>query len=157
VVTQTIGPAMAAALDLKQDWGVLVADVAANSAAETAGNQIKEIIVSLNGQKMEKGRPFGGNNYQKARGSGTLGLLRDEQKLEKKVAVLERPRDPDRILSLLNGESNTIRKLGILVVELDEKVTPMLPPLRRLSGVVVAGLAAFAPDRTENFVPGDVI
>src|SRR5262249_8281433 len=43
VVAQTISPAMAAALDLKQNWGVLVADISANSAAEAAGLQIKDI------------------------------------------------------------------------------------------------------------------
>ncbi|MGH9719067.1 MAG: trypsin-like peptidase domain-containing protein [Bryobacteraceae bacterium] len=157
VVAQTISPALATALDLKQDWGVLVADVAANSAAESAGLQIKDIIVSLNGKIMENARQFGVNIYQNAGQVVTLELLRGEQKLERKVGVLERPRDPDRILSLLNGDSNTIRKLGILVVELDEKVTPLLPPLRRLNGVVVAGLASGAPDRTEDFLPGDVI
>jgi S1-C subfamily serine protease len=71
--------------------------------------------------------------------------------------VLERPRDPDRIASLLNGEANVIRKLGVVVVELDEKVTPMLPPLRRLDGVVVAGLAAGSAEHSDPLLSGDVI
>lgn len=157
VVAQTITPALATALELKQDWGVLVADVESSSAAESAGLEIKDIILTLNGKPMENARQFGVNIYRNAGQTVIVELLRGDQKLQKQVAVLERPRDPDRILSLLNGESNSVRKLGILAVELDEKVTPMLPTLRRLSGVVVAGLASGAPDRAENFLPGDVI
>lgn len=157
VVAQTITPALAAALELEQDWGVLVSDVASGGSAESAGLEIKDIILTLNGKTMENARQFGVNIYQNAGETVTMGLLRGKQKLEKKVVVLERPRDPDRILSLLDGDTNTIRKLGIVVVELDEKVTPMLPPLRRLAGVVVAGQVAGIAERAENLLPGDVI
>src|SRR5262249_22479525 len=140
VVAQTITPALAAALDLKQDWGVVVSDVVPGGSAESAGLELKDIILTLNGKTMENARQFGVNIYRNAGEVITVGLLRGEKKLEKKVAVLERPRDPDRILSLLSGDS-AVPRLGILVVELDEKVTPMLPALRRLDGVVVAGQA----------------
>jgi serine protease Do len=157
VIAQTISPKLAAALNLKQDWGVLLADVTSGSAAESAGLEVKDIVLSLNGKSLENARQFGVNIYQHAGETIVLELLRGDKKVEKRVAVLERQRDPNRIQSLLNGEANTIGKLGILAVELDEKVTPMLPPLRRLAGVVVAGLAAGTADRRENFQPGDVI
>jgi serine protease Do len=157
VVAQTISPKLASALKLKQDWGVLISDVASGSSAESAGIEVNDIVISLNGKQMENARQFGVNIYQYAGETIDVQLLRSDRRLELKVAVLERHRDPDRILSLLSGEANTIRKLGILVVELDEKVTPMLPPLRRLAGVVVAGLAAGAADRRDGVQPGDVI
>jgi serine protease Do len=157
VIAQTINSALAAALGLKQDWGVVIADVSPGSAAEAAGIEIKDVVLALNGKTMENSRQFGVNIYRYAGETITLELLRGEQKLEKQVAVLDRPRDPDRLLSLLEGETNMIRKLGILAVELDEKVTPLLPALRRLSGVVVAGQALGTPDRRENLLPGDVI
>jgi serine protease Do len=156
VVAQTITPQLATALGLKQDWGVIVADVAAGSAAESAGLAIKDIILTLNGKTMENARQFGVNIYQSADQTVTVELLRGDRKLEKKMAVLERPRDPDRILSLLSRDSN-VPRLGAMVVELDEKVTPLLPPLRRLSGVVVAGLASTAAEISETLLPGDVI
>lgn len=156
VVAQTITPQLAAALSLPQDWGVLVADVAAGSAAESAGLEIRDIILSLNGKTMENARQFGVNIYQSADQTVTLELLRAGRKIEKKVAVLERPRDPDRILSLLSRDSN-VPRLGVMVVELDAKVTPLLPPLRRLSGVVVAGLASTASEVSDPLLPGDVI
>jgi len=156
VVAQTITPQLAAALSLPQDWGVLIADVTAGGAAESAGLEIKDIILTLNGKTMENARQFGVNIYQSADQTVTMELLRAGRKMEKKVAVLERPRDPDRILSLLTRDSN-VPRLGVMVVELDAKVTPLLPPLRRLSGVVVAGLASAATEISDPLLPGDVI
>lgn len=157
VIAQSINPSLAAALQLSQDWGVVLADVAPGSAAEAAGLQTRDVIVTLNGKPMENARQFGVNIYQLAGETITVGVLRGNAKLEKQVAVLERSRDVGHILSLLNGDSNLIGRLGILAVELDEKVTPMLPPARRLNGVVVAGLASGTPTRPEDFFPGDVL
>lgn len=71
--------------------------------------------------------------------------------------MLERPRDPDLILSLAGGERNFVPQLGILAVDLDEKVTPLLPPLRKLSGVVVAGIVAQLASSENGLHAADVI
>jgi len=157
VIAQTITPGLAAGLGLKQDWGAVLSDVVPGGAAEAAGLEARDIVLSLNGKPIENARQLGVNIYQHAGETITVEVQRGDAKLEKRVAVLERPRDPDRILSLLSGEANGIPGLGVLVVELDEKVTPLLPPLRRLAGVVVAGLASGTADRRENLQPGDVI
>lgn len=86
-----------------------------------------------------------------------MELLRGGQKVEKRVAVLERPRDPDRIAALVEGESARVAKLGLLVVNLDEKVTPLLGPLRRLRGVVVAGVVLDLAVEENRLMQGDVI
>jgi S1-C subfamily serine protease len=71
--------------------------------------------------------------------------------------VLERPQDPDRILAQVSGDKNLVPRLGILAVDLSEQVTPLLPPLRRLSGVVVAGVVSPVTSQSDAFLPGDVI
>jgi len=58
-------------------------------------------------------------------------------------------------LSVVNDDSHLVPKLGVLVVNVDEKVTPLLPPLRRLSGVAVAGVVAEAA--LESALPGDSV
>ena len=58
--------------------------------------------------------------------------------------------------SLVSGEQNVINLLGILALDLDEKVTPFLPVFRRLSGVVVAGRIGITADHG-SFQNGDVI
>jgi len=157
VLVQTISPELAKALSLAQDWGVLVEDVSPGGSAEAAGLQVKDLILSLNGKVMENGRQFGVNIYQNAGKTVELDLIRVKEKLKVRVAVLERPKDPDRILSLLTGVENNFRPLGILAIELDEKVTPMLPALRKFTGVVVAGLISDQSNGQARLQAGDVI
>ena len=64
------------------------------------------------------------------------------EKLQKTVAILERPSSPAALVDLVNNQSNLVRRLGILALTLDEKVTPLLPSTRRFSGVVVAAIPA---------------
>jgi serine protease Do len=87
----------------------------------------------------------------------TLELLRQGQRITKRVAVLERPRDPDRILAHLEGENSVVAPLGILGVSLTPEVMTLLPPLRRFSGVVVAGLLADFATEENSLRAGDVI
>ncbi len=49
------------------------------------------------------------------------------------------------------------KKLGILGIDLDEKLAAMLPPLRKPAGVVVAALVAEGGYKGEELLPGDLI
>lgn len=157
VQAQTITPELARALRLERDWGVIVGDVVPGSSAEAAGIEIKDILLTLNGKTLENARQFGVNIYQRAGETVTLELLRGNAKLTKQVAVLERVRDSEQILSIVNNDSHLVSKLGVLVLNVDEKVTPLLPPLRRLSGVVVAGVMADPAGQADAFQSADVI
>jgi serine protease Do len=157
VVAQTINPALAHALSLPQDWGVVLADVLPDSAAATAGLEIKDVILTLNGKVLENSRQLGVNIYQNAGQTVTLEILRGKAKQTVKVGVLERPRDPERVLSLIAEDGNMVSKLGILAVDLDERVTPLIPNTRRLNGAVVAGIVADVSSHDEPLLAGDVI
>ncbi len=157
VIAQTITPDIARALKLPQDFGVILADVAPGSAAAAAGLEAGDIVLTMEGKLMENARQFGVNIYGSAGRTVALELLRNGQKLTRRVAVMERPRDPDRLLSLLEGDTNYIARLGILAVDLDERVTPLLPPVRRLNGAVIVGVVADLAPEGETLLPGDVI
>ncbi len=157
IVAQSITPPLAEALKLPRDWGAIIADVAADSAAAAAGLEPKDIILTLNGKSIENARQVGVNIYRQAGQTITLEILRAGQKLEKRVAVLERPRDPERIVGLLQGQTSRVSKLGLLAVDLDEKVTPILGPLRRLRGAVVAGVVLDLAVDENRLLQGDVI
>ncbi len=157
VIAQTITPDFAEALQLSQDWGAIIADVSPHGAAEAAGLEIHDIVLTLDGKHIENARQFGVNIYRHRGESVTLELLRNGQKVTKQVAVMERPKDPERLTSLIQGDANRIAPLGIFAVDLDEKVTPALPATpRKLSGAVVAGISGTRP-RGESFLPGDII
>ncbi len=157
VIAQTITMPLAQALGLSQDWGPIIADVTEGSAAAIAGLQVKDVVVSLNGRPMENARQFGVTVYRNAGRTISIGVLRGGQAKTIDVAVLERPRDPDRLISFVKGRENLVAPLGALLVELDAKVTPLLPPLRRLSGVVVAGLVSDLGIGDNHLQAGDVL
>lgn len=157
VLPQTITPDLAAALKLSTDWGVILSDLTPGGSAESAGLRVNDIILRADGKVMESARQFGAAIYQKAGTQMKLEILRGEEPLTIQVAVLERPKDPDRILSLVRGDNNAIPQLGILAVDLDARVTPLLPALRRLSGVVVAGVVNQARGPEDVLHAGDVI
>lgn len=158
VIAQTITPGLASALSLPQPWGVVISDVAPKSAAEAAGLAVKDVVLTLDGRVMENARQFGVNIYQHAGDIIELELLRNGERITKRVAVLERPKDPDRILSQIGGDDNIVSRLGLLVADLSSEIIALLPPLRRFQGVVVAGvLADFSADEENTIRTGDVI
>jgi serine protease Do len=157
LVVQTITPMLAAGLGLPNETGAVVADVAPGSPAAVAGIEIKDVILSLDGKVIENARQFGVNIYQKADQTVALELLRGGEKKTIKVAVLERPRDPDRLMSLVRKDQNLVPRLAILATDLDEKVTPFMPPLRKLSGVVVLGAVEDGAGSAAGLRVGDVI
>ncbi|MCC6860772.1 MAG: trypsin-like peptidase domain-containing protein [Bryobacterales bacterium] len=157
IQAQTITPELSRALGLERDWGVIVGDVAPGSSAEAAGIEVRDILLTLNGKTLENARQFGVNIYQRAGETVTLELLRNGKKLTLQAAVLERPRDTDQVLALMNRDGRPVPALGVLAVDLNEKITPLLPPLRKLSGVVVTGVLNDAAGGPDSFFPGDVI
>lgn len=157
VITTTITPLLAKALELGSDTGVLIEDVAPQSAALAAGLRVNDIVLALNGKPIENARQFGVNIYQNAGKTIELDVMRAGTPRKISVAVLERPEDPDRLISMLDGEASRIRKLGILAVELDEKTIPLFPGLRTFTGVVVAGITADLAAAEMHLAPGDVI
>ena len=157
IQAQTITPEMARLLRLDQDWGVIVGDIRTGGSAEAAGIQIKDILLTLDGKHLENARQFGVNIYQRAGETVTIELLRGKEKLSKQVAVLERPKDTDQILSMVNEEANLVKKLGVLALTIDEKITPLLPTLKRLAGVVVAGVVSEPAGHSDALFASDVI
>ncbi|HSL21402.1 MAG TPA: trypsin-like peptidase domain-containing protein [Vicinamibacterales bacterium] len=159
VLAQTITPLMARGLALPQDWGVIIADVDPDGPGARAGVQTGDIVLSLDGKVMENGRQFRVNFYARGVGSTvTLQLLRGERRLTVRVPVAERADDPMRFAALVRPEEHLVPRLGLLGLNLDERIAQMLPELLKNDGVVVAAIAADAPvSRQGALRPGDVI
>ena len=147
---------MADALRLSTDWGVIIADVTPGGSAEAAGVQVNDIVLRADGKVMENTRQLGRSIYQSAGRTMKLEIQRGEEALSIEAAVLERPKDPDRILSLVRSDNNSVPQLSILAVDMDGLVTPLLPSLRKLSGAVIAGVTR-AVGQLDSLHAGDVI
>jgi serine protease Do len=156
IVAQTITPALAKGLALTQDWGVIAADVTPGGPADKAGVKPGDIIVTVAGREMEDGRQLENLVYQQSLSAIVdVTVNRDGTKLNFSMPVIERDDDPQRFADMVNPQKNLIRRLGILAIEITEKLSDLLPDLRHDYGVVVAARAADAPGAVLE--PGDVI
>jgi serine protease Do len=156
LVVQTITPPLAAALGLPNEIGAIVADVVPNGPAAASGVQVKDVILALNGKPIENARQFGVNIYQKADQTVTLDVLRNGEKKSIRVAVAQRPKDPDHLISLVKKDQNLVASLGILAVDL-ETAMPLMPTVRKLSGAVIVGAMEDGAAAAAGLRAGDVI
>lgn len=156
IVAQTITPALAKGLGLPQDWGVIAADVTPEGPADKAGLKPGDIIVTLAGKSMEDARQLENLVYQQSLSAIVdLTASRDGNTLNFSMPVIERDDDPQRFADMVNPERNLIRRLGILAIEITDKLSDLLPELRHDYGVVVAARASDSPGAVLQ--PGDVI
>jgi len=159
IFVRAITPALAQGLNLPTDDGVLVEDVAPHSTAETAGLKVGDIITKVNSKPIQNVRQLASNMYLNEVGDNAqIAVLRGKETLSFSVPVVERADDPQRFEDLVSEQDNSIVRLGILGLDLDEKLLSLLPPLRVHRGVLVAAkMAGARPHFGDEFAAGDVI
>ena len=158
VSTQTITATLAEALKLNADAGVIVADVDEEGPAAKAGLQTGDLILALDGKRMENGRQFRINIYTRTIGQQvSLDVQRGDRRLTVRVPVFERQSTSARLSDLITPQ-NSIRGLGVMAIELTPPIQKVLPDLRRNRGVVIASVSGEAPySQQGQLQAGDVI
>lgn len=63
----------------------------------------------------------------------------------------------DLLAGLVDPDKNFVAKLGILGIEISNKISQMLPSLREASGVIVAARVAGLGGQESSLAVGDVI
>ncbi len=158
IKVQAITPAMSAGLSLSRDWGVIIADVLPNSPGEQVGLKIQDIILSMNGKHIDSLPIFGINLFMINPGEKiNLEVLRGTGKLSFEVPVIEQKREVDRLQDMADPEDNLIKKLGVIVLEVDAKVLELVSDLRLASGVMVVGRMVSSDEWENDLMAGDVI
>jgi serine protease Do len=158
VIAETITPRLGAALGLDQDSGVILSDVRPDSSADTAGLEPGDVVLSIDGKPLREERDLGLAVFQHAPGDKlTLKIQRGKERMSKTVVVLDRNNEPGQLEDLANYDAALVRQLGILAVTVDERVTAILPALRRAEGVAVAAVPAEYAGMNPGLVTGDVI
>jgi serine protease Do len=158
IYAQTITPLIAEALGLSSDAGVILSDVAPTGPAGRAGLRPGDLVLTLDGKRMENGRQLRVNLYTRGIGDTVaIEAQRADKVFTAKVTVVERDDDAGKLSDLINQQSG-VPSLGILALDLSPRVAAILPPLRRDKGVVVATVSAGAPfSQQGRLQAGDVI
>ena len=159
IFVRAITPALAQALNLPREDGVLIEDVTPQSSADEAGLKVGDVIIAVHAKPIPNVRQLALNMYSYAAGDkAQIEELRDNKRFSFAVPVVERADDPQRFEDLVTEQDNALSRLGILGLSVDEKISALLPPLRVNGGVLVAAkMALSSPHFGEELAAGDVI
>jgi serine protease Do len=158
LIGQTITPQMAEGLGLETDHGVIISDLDPNGPAAAAGVQQNDIILAIDGRRLESARQLTVNVYRDAPGKKVVLLVqRGEQKIDISVETAEQPHDLDSLADLVDPVKNVVSQLGIVGIDINKTILELLPDLRRPQGVVVAARKANTPYSGPPLETGDVI
>ena len=155
---QAVTSELAAGLGLPDQRGLIISDVLPGGPAEKAGVNMRDILLQIDGEPINSLPDYEAALNRASHGdSVTLDLLRGAQKISLKVAVVEQPQNEnDDLVALVDPRNSQVRGLGILGLEVNDKIAQMIEGLRIGSGVVVVALSS-QTGLERGFQPGDVI
>src|SRR4051794_505585 len=161
VTPQTITPLLAEALGISDQAGVIVADVDPDGSAAKAGVKAGDLIVGVDGKAMENGRQLRVNLYSRAIGDTVnIETLRGSERQTVAITVAERADDPTRLAELasVQRQLTALSQIGVVTIDVTDRIARLLPDLRLRSGAVVVIVAPDAPYSQQGHLqPGDVI
>jgi S1-C subfamily serine protease len=135
----------------------VIADVIPHGPAEAAGMQPADIILSVDGHPTHDLFGFTSSLYLHPRGQhAAIEALRGAQKLSFDVAPWLAPGLVEQTAGAPDLTRNHIEALGILALDLDEKLG-LLPNAREGNGVIVLGRARGFDSFDTGLRAGDVI
>jgi serine protease Do len=154
---QTITPTLATALQLPQDFGVVISDVAPDSPASIAGLRPKDLVLSMDGIPIDSLPRYFMLLYLHPSGqSMEMQVLRDGKQISVSPTPVPALPSFDSLTDLINPKTDLIAPLGIFVIDLNRQLMEALAT-RAQSGVVVAGLLSGEPATLAELSVGDVI
>jgi serine protease Do len=137
---------------------MILEDVTPDGPADRAGAKVGDIVLAVDGRPMNNARHLEAVIRQRGVGDRVrFDVLRGGEKASYDIQVAERPDDPFRFAHLVTRETNQIPQLGVLALDLDDKLLDALGPLRKPAGALVAAKIIDAEAPNDGFMAGDLI
>lgn len=154
---QTITLEMAASLGLARDYGVIVSDVWPGGPAEKAGLAVGDVLVSVDGQPADN-LPTVSYNFRlrDSTDNVVLVVLRGAAQISVSVAPVEERSELDAVSATIDPATNLVDALGIMGVEIDQKIAAAATGLRDPYGIIVVARAAGSGGEVP-LLPRDII
>jgi serine protease Do len=154
---QNITPTLGAGLGLAQTWGVVISDVAPGGPAAAAGLKLQDIVVAVDGRPILGLPGLTAALYLHPPDEVlSLDVLRGTEKIALNVPALQHNDKSDQLADFIDPNSR-ISRLGIYVMDFDDRLRAAMPDARIPSGVVVLGQSLDLNALTGDLRAGDVI
>jgi serine protease Do len=145
-------------LHLPVSSGVIIADVTPDGPAAASGLMIGDIVVSVDGKPINSLPQLESSLYLHPTDQViAMEVLRGSGHVTLNIPAIAKKHEVDRLLDLVDPETNRVRRLGVLGMNVDERVRSMLPPLRIPSGVLVVAALPSGRMMDLGLLPGDVV
>nr|HDN00080.1 DegQ family serine endoprotease [Deltaproteobacteria bacterium] len=154
VIIQDIDKELAKSFGLKKTEGVLVAEVSEGSPAEKAGLKQGDIILGLNGKKVEKLGELRNKIAMTSPGTKVkMEVLRDNKHKTLQVTIGEQPIGRK---TMAMAQNRILEKLGLVVQDLTPELAERLG-YREFQGVLVAEVEQGSPAARVGIRSGHLI
>jgi serine protease Do len=155
---QTITPALAGALGLPRESGVIVSDVRTGSPAASGGVKLNDILLSIDGHPMDNVAAWTGVSFEHAAAAPmALEVLRDGNAVRLTVTPEDVPQPSQRLVDAREVAQSQIPELGVMAVTLDDSTADFVGPTRLVSGVAIVARLPAQNGMPTELRPRDVI
>jgi serine protease Do len=147
--TQNITPTLAAGLNLSRSWGAIISDVEPLGNAESAGLQVGDIVLAVDGRPVRGVFDFTSALYlHPADQMMKVEVLRGSEQKAFDISVLVHHDSVQDLAEIPDLQKFIIPKFSVFVTDLTDNVRAVIRPAQSFSGVVVVAqtAAAFAID-----------
>jgi len=160
VQIQPITAEIADSLGLKDQHGALVAAVEPDSPAQHGGIKAGDVILSMNGEKLDNFKDLSKQVAATPVGSeSTVQVERQGEMRDLKIQIGTMPSD-DVKLALANdnpSQNDETPKIGVYLAELTPEARQQFHINKDINGVLVAGVQPGSPAAKAGIQPGNVI
>jgi serine protease Do len=154
ILGQDVTPDMAELMGLKDSGGVLIADVPKDGPADKAGLKSRDVIVELNGKKIQSYDTFRNEIAVMRPGNSVrLTLLRNGERIERTITLGERP---ENVAQAQKSSEQPEQSLGLQVQDLTKQLADQLG-YEPGEGVVVTAVQPGGPASDQGIQRGDLI